>query len=292
MPRSLYAGHQHQRTRVALPLLVTLVCAVATPATAQQATAPAAPAEAAEPTEGAERDEIETDRDSFTFATSTVGWHKTIIETSYTYIDNRVGPDSHSFPELLVRRGVTDWLELRVGWNYDAGGPGVASGNEVGGEDFQTETEGRMLYGAKVFTSRQSGWRPESSLIVQGYTPTAGPSTASTVDVGEAFGWTLPNGWTWNSALRFATAYEKTDYFSQWAPSTVLKIPVGERWNVHAEYFGIVSYGKQTPLNNQFASFGVHVLLTRNLELGLRVGAGLNRETPDFFNNVGVGWRF
>ena len=131
-----------------------------------------------------------------------------------------------------------------------------------------------------------------NALIVQGYTPTAGPTTATTVNVGEAAGWTFSNGWTWNSSLRFATANEKGDSFVQWAPSTVLKIPVGERWNVHGEYFGIVSYGKKTPLNEQFVSLGGHVLLTPNLELGLRFGFGLNQETPGFFNNVGFGWQF
>lgn len=242
--------------------------------------------------ESAERDEIETDRDSFTFATSLVAPRKNILEASYSFIDNRVGPESHSFPEFLARRGINDWLELRLGWNYEAGGPGTVSGSEVGGEDLQVETEGRLLYGAKFQTSRASGWMPQSALILQGFTPTAGESPASTFNVGEAFGWTFANGWTWNTALRFATAYEQRDYFSQWAPSTVLKIPVGERWNVHGEYFSIVSYGKADSLNLHYASFGGHVLLTPNLEVGVRFGFGLNSETPNFFNNVGFGWRF
>ncbi len=245
-----------------------------------------------EAAEAAESDEIETDRDSFTFATSTAAPRKTIIEAAYSFIDNRIGPESHSFPELLVRRGITDRFELRIGWNYEAGGPGTVSGNDVGGEDLQVETEARILYGFKFETTKGGEWIPQSSLIVQGYTPTAGPSSVSTMDIGEAWGWTLPNGWTWNSAIRYATGNDHGDSFSQWAPSTVLKIPVGERWNVHAEYFGIISYGKQTPLNEHFASCGGHVLLTPNLELGLRVGVGLNDHTPGFFNNVGFGWRF
>ena len=118
--------------------------------------------EAALPDEAAERDEIETDRDSFTFATLTAGFRKTIVEASYSFIDNRVGPESHSFPELLAHRGISDWVELRLGWNYEAGGPGTVSGNEVGGEDLQVETEGRILYGAKFLTSKQAGWTPQT----------------------------------------------------------------------------------------------------------------------------------
>ena len=37
----------------------------------------------------AERPEIETDRDAFTPATSTVGKSLTILESSYSFIDNR-----------------------------------------------------------------------------------------------------------------------------------------------------------------------------------------------------------
>lgn len=257
-----------------------------------QAAAPLTAQERFFPSEQAERDEIETDRDSFTFATSTAGPRRTIVETSYSFIDNRVGPESHSLPELLVRRGFGDWFEARLGWNYEAGGPGTASGNEFGGEDLVTETEAKFLYGGKFKTSTQQGLRPASAFIVQGYTPTAGPANTSSIVAGEAFGWTLPNGWVWDTAMRYASGNERGDSFAQWAPSTVLKIPVGERWSVHAEYFGIMSSGKETPIQQHFSSFGGHVLVKKNLELGIRFGFGINQEAPRFFNNIGVGWRF
>lgn len=240
----------------------------------------------------AEPDEIETDRDSFTFATTTAGAGRSILEASYSFIDNRLGPEAHSLPELLVRRGFGDWFELRFGYNYEAGGPGTVSGSEVGGEDIVAETESRVLYGMKVKTSEQEGWIPSSAAILQGYTPTFGPSTASTMVVGEAFGWTLPNGWVWDTAMRYGTGHDEGDAFDQWAPSTVLKIPVGERWNVHAEYFGILSSGKEKPIDSQFASFGGHVLLTRDVEVGVRFGWGLNDTSANFFSNVGAGIRY
>lgn len=242
--------------------------------------------------EPVEREELETDRDSFTFAPTTAGPASSILEASYSFIDNRLGPEAHSFPELLLRRGIGERFEARLGFNYEAGGPGTVSGSEFGGEDVETEEEGRMLYGAKLETTDQEGWLPRSALIVQGYTPVSGPSNKSTVVVGESFGWRFANGWEWTTAMRYGTGFEEDDAFNQWAPSTVIKIPVGERWNVHAEYFAILSSQKEVPLNIQYASFGGHVLVTDNLELGLRVGWGLNDTSPDFFSNVGVGWRY
>ena len=238
------------------------------------------------------REELETDRDSFTFAPTTAGRDLSILESSYSFIDNRTGPEAHSVPETLLRRGVGDRLELRLGFNYEAGGPGTVSGSEVGGQDIETEDESRVLYGVKVGTSDQEGWLPRSAAVVQGYTPTYGPSTVSTVVVGESWGWRFANGWEWTSAMRYGTGFDKGDAFNQWAPSTVVKAPVGERWNVHVEYFGILSTGKEEPVDAQFASFGGHVLVTEDFELGLRVGWGLTDSSPNFFTNLGIGVRY
>ena len=238
------------------------------------------------------REELETDRDSFTFAPTTAGRDLSILESSYSFIDNRTGPEAHSVPETLLRRGVGDRLELRLGFNYEAGGPGTVSGSEVGGQDIETEDESRVLYGVKVETSDQEGWLPRSAAVVQGYTPIYGPSTVSTVVVGESWGWRFANGWEWTSAMRYGTGFDKGDAFNQWAPSTVVKVPVGERWNVHVEYFGILSTGKEEPVDAQFASFGGHVLVTEDFEVGLRVGWGLTDSSPNFFTNLGIGVRY
>ena len=252
----------------------------------------AAPFAGGRPANAQEREELETDRDSFTFAPTTAGPATSILEASYSFIDNRLGPEAHSFPELLLRRGIGERFEARLGFNYEAGGPGTVSGSEFGGEDIETEEEGRMLYGTKVETTDQEGWLPRSALIVQGYTPVSGPSNKSTVVVGEAFGWRFANGWEWTTAMRYGTGFEEEDAFNQWAPSSAVKIPLSERWNVHAEYFAILSSQKDVPLNIQYASVGGHVLATENLELGLRVGWGLNDTSPDFFSNLGLGWRY
>ena len=240
----------------------------------------------------AAREELETDRDSFTFAPTTAGRGLSILESSYSFIDNRVGPGAHSVPETLLRRGIGDRFELRLGFNYEAGGPGTVSGSEVGGQDIETEDESRVLYGAKLETSEQDGWLPRSAAVVQGFTPTSGPSSVSTMLVGESWGWRFANGWEWTSAMRYGTGFDKGDAFNQWAPSTVLKVPLGDRWNVHAEYFGILSSGKERPVDAEFASVGGHVLVTEDFELGLRVGWGINDRSPNFFTNLGVGLRY
>jgi hypothetical protein len=242
-----------------------------------------------------EEDEIETDRDSFTPATTTAGDQRWIVEAAHSFSDNRSVPETHSYPELLVRRGVGDWLELRIGWNYEIGGAGSPiSGNVPSdlGEDAEIDEESRSFYGVKAVLTDQCGWRPASTVIVQGLTPTSGETTETQMSATYIFGWTGENGVVWDSAIRFSTSSLEEDNFHLWAPSTVVKVPIGERWKAHAEYFGIFSDGREDESTQHFFSPGAHYLVTPNLEIGCRVGWGLNGQAPNFFSNAGIGWRY
>ncbi len=147
--------------------------------------------------ESEEEDEIETDRDSFTPSTTTAGNGRVIFESAYSFIDNRSVPETHSFPELLVRRGVCDWLELRLGWNYEVGGAGSPiSGNVPSdlGDESELERESRMLYGLKALLTDQHQWIPESAVLLQGYTPTSGAVNDTQMSATYIFGWTSTGG--------------------------------------------------------------------------------------------------
>ncbi|WP_246119950.1 transporter [Blastopirellula retiformator] len=247
--------------------------------------------------EPGEEDEIETDRDSFTPATSVVGYGHTVVESAYTFIDNRTVKETHSFPEIVTRIGVTDNIELRIGWNYEVGGAGnPVSGNAP--DDFEEEgaaeleEESRLLYGGKFQLTQQCDWTPRTALILQGFTPTSGEANDSDFSTTYVGGWQFCEGWEWDSAIRYSTSSAEEDHFNVWAPSTVLKVPVGAGWKAHAEYFGIFTEGRETESVQHYFSPGFHYLVTPNFELGVRVGWGLNDQSPNFFSNFGGGVRF
>jgi hypothetical protein len=243
-----------------------------------------------------ERDVIETDRDSFTPATTTAGRGRLIVESAYSFIDNRGIKETHSFPELLLRYGLTERLELRLGWNYEVGGAGSdVSGGGVGEDLFfgsGLKRESNLAYGAKLQVTKQDEWVPISALILQAFTPTSGKATDTQFVGTYVFGWELPHRWKLDAAIRYGTGSEGEDHFNEWAPSVVLKVPLGEQINVHAEYFGIISTGKAEEFTHHFFSPGIHYLITPNLEVGVRVGWGLNDQSARFFSNAGLGWRF
>lgn len=242
-------------------------------------------------------DHIETDRDAFTPATSTTPVNRWILESSYSFIDNRGVPETNSFPETLLRYGLGKRVELRLGWNYEAGAGGSvvsgSSGEAAEGVDTSHLTrEQRLLYGLKASLTEQKTWLPDSIAILQGYTPTGGEATATQLLATYAFGWRLPNRWRFDSSLRFATNSDNGNRFQVWAPSTVLRVPLGERFQVHAEYFGLFSQNRSSNFSQSYFSPGMHYLITPNLEFGLRLGWGLTHQSAAFFSNVGIGWRF
>jgi hypothetical protein len=240
-------------------------------------------------------DHLETDRDSFTPATTTAPVGRWIGESSYSFIDNRHTFDTNSFPELFLRYGLTERFELRIGWNYEAGGGGnVVSSveSDEGLEGPRFERESRLGYGFKWRFTDQSEWIPESSFLVHGFTPTSGNATATEVSITYVWGWTLPKDWKLDAAIRYATSTDHGDDFALWNPSTVLRIPLSNRIFAHAEYFGAIPQGLAGGHDEHFFSPGLHYLLSPDLEIGFRVGWGLNQASARFFSNVGIGWRF
>jgi hypothetical protein len=245
--------------------------------------------------EAEERPELETDRDAFTPATSTVGRRTSVLESSYSFIDNRNVAETHSFPETLVRFGLGERLEARLGWNFEVGGAGdVISGNSASEEasEGEIERESQMLYGFKARLTDQRGWLPRSATIVQAYTPTSGESPATDYLFAYVFGWELAERFRLDSSMRYGSEHDRHDEFNQWAPSMALRYSINQRWHAHIEYFGIYSDNAEHDFSRAFLSPGAHVLVTENLELGMRLGWGLTDDSPNFFSNFGVGWRF
>ena len=105
-------------------------------------------------------------------------------------------------------------------------------------------------------------------------------------------GWEFAADWRLDTALRYAYSEGLEGWFSRWSPSVVLRMPVTERFEVHAEWFGSFTQGLVDDTSQPFFSPGMHVMVTRNLELGVRVGWGLTAEAAPFFSDAGLAIRY
>lgn len=248
-------------------------------------------------TEVDEREEfLETDRNSFTFAPFTPGAGRTMVEAAYSYLNFGGEGSKHSFPEFVLRHGIGDRLELRLGYNYETGSASeVGEGNIAG--NFGIDAEQQLLYGFKYATTRQGGafrLMPHSAFLAQAHTPIGSTERPTQMRLGYVWGWILRNGWTFDQAIRFGTDREGHDGFQVWAPSAVVRIPLGaeKRWFTHFEYFGLMSQAKEHEFSKQFVDTGLHYFITPDFEVGGIVGFGINDQSRGTIVNVGFGFRF
>jgi len=247
--------------------------------------------------------ELNTDRDGFTPSAFVVDQGRVLVETSYVYIQNRVGRPSNSYPELLCRIGATEWLEWRIGVNYEVGSQGsVVTNVEVGeAEEFGKATyESSVLYGLKASLADQDGLLPQACFIMEGDTPTYGKEFGTLPIATLVAGWELPYAfpghgarpWRLDTALRYSYVQSLDSWFNRWGPSAILRLPVTERFEVHAEWFGTFSDGRSPEASRPFFSTGTHYALTERFELGLRIGWGLSPQSANFFSDAGCAWRY
>ena len=237
--------------------------------------------------EGGE-DEIETDRDAFTRSPRIVGTGRVVTEGSYTFLDQDAEHEGHLYPELLVRYGACDWLELRLGWNYEVG-----KFHQLAEPGAERVEEGIGNYGAKMYLTSACGWLPDSSLILTGYTPTSGDSNDSDFSLEYVYGWKFPNTLELESQIRWFSLAEEEDHFTEWAPSVVLKKPLCcGRAKVHVEYFSLLSDDRGENYQQHYVGPGFHYLLTPDVEIGTRVRWGMGDDSAEFICNTGLGLRF
>lgn len=247
--------------------------------------------------------DLGTDRDAFTPCTHTIPTGSRLMEASSVYIDNRSGLPTNNYPEWLLRIGASERFEWRFGVNYGVGSQGtIVTSVEVGEGtlDGSRLYESSVLYGFKIATSKQDGLLPESCFIMEGTTPMQGDVFGTVPVATGAAGWELPvrfplrmsEPWRLDVAVRYAYSEGLDGWFSRWTPSTVLRMPITDRWEVHTEWFGSYPVGAPGRTGEPFFSPGTHVMLTKNLELGVRVGWGLTADTAPFFCDAGCGWRW
>ncbi len=265
------------------------------PRPAESATQPRKDEEDDEPE--AERDEIEefieTDRNSFTFARMTAGDGRLIVESSYSFIDLHGEKIKNSFPELLLRYGIGDRFELRLGWNYESGRERKPDAGNIAGF-FGANAEQQIFYGFKTVLTKESGWIPGTAFLAQGHTPTGGPQSVTQLRIGYVLGWRLPNRWDFDAGFRFGTDNEDGRPYVMWAPSVVLKIPLtpSERLFTHIEYFSLITNGKGEDTALHFVDTSLHYLITPNVEVGAIIAFGPERHGLNIVTNVGIGLRF
>lgn len=260
---------------------------------------------APEPREFPMDEPMATDRPDFTEASSTVGRHVMQLEMGYTYSyfdDDRAGvvAQTHSGPEILLRVGVVDRVELRVVWNY------LWTQEQEGGTHVQHDGAEDLVLGTKLGLTRQLDWLPESALVLQLGVPTgANEYTNHHAEFGlnYLYGWDLTDVWSMGGSTGWETAGALASAVLPGSPGAVLdrhnvvhqSMTVGRSFTDdlkgYFEYFGLYPHGSEDTRPLHFLDGGFTYLLSADTQLDIRAGKGLSEPSDDFFVGTGISLR-
>jgi hypothetical protein len=225
-----------------------------------------------------------TDRPDFTESAVTIPRGDVQLESGYTFTRAEDG-DEHTLGELLLRIGLVERLEARIGLGSHAWT--TAPGDDPSGfEDpslglkavlAQEETVG-VAAAVLAATSVPIGdgdigeddWQPEVKLAVSR-------------GLSEVFALAANAG--------YARASEDGQGFDQGSASLSLGMGLSERWGAYAEAYGTFPAGPSAD-DEAVLNGGVTFLVHRLLQLDARAGAGLTDAAPDFFVGIGIARRW
>jgi hypothetical protein len=239
-----------------------------------------------------EEEPLESDRPDFTDSSTTVGYQKFQIESGYTFTHAIAGDpthDAHDLPELLVRYGVAERLELRVAWDE-----GMVF------ERYVDRTSGRVVtnngstdvdFGFKYAISKQDKWRPQSAVVVEISAPVGATSQSSQeVDafVNYLYSWELTKKLSLNCSTGNLWTTESGDHFSRFSQSASVEYELTEKLHVFNEWFAFFRCDSSDNRPQHYYDAGLIYLVTPNFQLDWRAGLGLNDAADGFFTGCGL----
>ncbi len=242
---------------------------------------------------------IETDRHDFTQSTVTVGRGVFQIESGYTFFYKDHSEEietSHVLPEMLLRYGISENIEVRTRtdyiWRFNDEADDVD-----GAEDQQ--------FALKLQMTEQQSLIPESALEIRISVPTGGKAwNTERVQFGldYIYGWELNEDfWLYGSTgfaesalgdFSFLPEEPSGDRFVIVTQSAAIGIDLTEQSTMYAEFFGIFSKNLEGEPTVGVFNIGIDYYLSNNFVLDIRSGVGLTPDSDDFFVGVGGGYRF
>ncbi len=246
---------------------------------------------------------IETERHDFTQSATTVGRGIVQIESGYSYYYKKTDTEresNHTLPELLLRVGLSEDIEVRLRWNY----AWVLIEDEPDRTGFED-----LRYSIKLQLTRErcDSLLPTSALEIRALAPTGADvftTTNSEFGLDYIYQWALAEGITLAGSTGFATnglgdfgllPDEPTnETFIVYSQSAVLGVELGERNTAYLEWYGLYSDGLE--FEEEFSvsvlNVGVDHYFSNNFVVDIRLGMGLTQDSDDFFTGIGGGFRF
>lgn len=236
--------------------------------------------------------ELVTDRPDQTESSVVIPRGYVQIETGGTYTNDGSATRTLEYPSTLIRVGLANRLELRLGTT------GLVT--EFVGEN--TTGYGDFELGLKIYFWSEEGWRPETALLIG----TSIPSGNNNFSTGRfdpafrfAFSHTLSDrvslgynlGMAWESEPRSSTPPGGRVTLSQIQYTITSGIGITDKLGTYFEFFGDIPASAHGQSAHSFSN-GFTYLLRPNVQLDLSSGVGITKAAPDWTVGAGISLRF
>jgi hypothetical protein len=233
--------------------------------------------------------EMITDRPDVTESSQTVPRYHFQLEAGVFFgfdkvVANRIEVDQSNFDllNMLLRIGLADWAELRLGTLY------TFKTVEAVGESEETDGVNGLVIGTKLHLFGEKGIRPDAGLILDlalpvgreeltGKKANPGFIFAASHTLHEKIGFSYNLGGRWDAERNFIFKYSGSFGFG-----------VAKSLGLFAEFFGNASDAFDSMVS---VDGGIAWQYRPNFQLDISGGAALTEEGDDWFANAGLSFR-
>jgi len=237
--------------------------------------------------------ELITDRPDRSESSHTVPRGSMQIESGWGFArheEGRITEERHEILGSLLRYGLNDRVEFRLGWSGYLRQSGAGEIEKGAGD---------ATLGTKIFMWEEKGVLPEAAFLAgvslpvgeehfTSHEPDPSFRYAFSHSLSDRFGLSYNLGASWVTELHQPDEKHTHSFFNYTA---AFSMELNSRMGLFTEFFGDIPFNSgHLPANN--LDGGLTFLILENLQLDLAAGAGLSKETDDWFLGLGVSARF
>lgn len=189
-----------------------------------------------------------------------------------TFKDASIETESLTYNTTLVRYGLLNNLELRVGWDF------VEGRTKVNGATLEDVMSGfnPLLFGFKTTIAKENGWFPDIGFLGHLYLPFTAGTDYKPESTGVDFRFSFAHTISDNSSLSYNLGAEWGDDSPEAAYTYTIAYghSITDKLGVYAEFYGDLPENSKS---NHFWDGGLTYLVSPNLQLDATIGSSITK---------------
>lgn len=202
-----------------------------------------------------------------------------------SFKDNNIKTEDFTFNTTLVRYGLLDNLELRLGWDF------VEGKTKVNGNALANVSSGfnPLLLGVKTSIAKENGYFPEIGLLGHIYLPFSASTDYKPKTTGVDFRFAFAHTISENSSLSYnlGAAWGNDSPEAAYVYTMAFGQNITDNLGAYAELYGDIPENSKA---NHFWDAGLTYLINNNLQLDATVGSSITKG-QDILLSAGVCFR-